>query len=161
MRHDFIARYFSAEKLESALFLAVGLVAVAAAVWLWRSRHRWRGAIVPLVAIGAIQMIVGGTVFLRTDAQVEKLRGLRETAPAAFRADETHRMRQVIRNFETYEKIEIALIALGIGMAVALRRRATWRAFGLALALQSGLMLALDFAARARAHDYLKAVLAT
>ncbi|MFM8465409.1 MAG: hypothetical protein ACKOA0_15190, partial [Burkholderiaceae bacterium] len=65
-----LQRYFSAEKSESLLFVAVGILAIGLAVWLLQDGHRLRSAAFPLIAIALIQLVVGGTVFLRTDGQV-------------------------------------------------------------------------------------------
>ena len=157
----FIAAYFSAEKQEALLFIAVGIAACLASFWLWRTHSRLRGMAGPLLAIAAIQIVVGATVYFRTDAQVAAIHAQRQTAPAAFKAEETKRMALVMRNFELYKRIEIALLALGAASAVALRRRHPyWFAFGLGLALQAAFMLVLDLFAQSRAHDYLGAVMA-
>lgn len=154
----FIADYFGAEKQESLLFMAVGVAACLVSFWLWRKRSPLRGMSGPLMAIAAIQIVVGASVYFRTDAQVAALQAQRQTAPSAFQADESARMAVVIRKFELYKRIEIALLVLGGALTVALRRQPFWFAFGLGLALQAGFMLALDLFAESRAHDYLRAV---
>jgi hypothetical protein len=40
----FLLPYFSAERAKAMLFVAVGVLAVVAAAWLWRRMPRWRGA---------------------------------------------------------------------------------------------------------------------
>jgi len=156
----FIADYFAAEKLEALLFMAVGLAAIAAAVWLLRKRSALRGMAGPLVAVALIQLVVGATVYFRTDAQVEQLTQQHSRQPAVFKAEESARMRTVIDNFALYERIEIGLLALGMALVVLLRARPFWFAFGLGLVLQAAFMLALDHFAAARAHDYLRVLLA-
>jgi hypothetical protein len=47
-----------------------------------------------------------------------------------------------------------------LALVVLLRNRAFWFAFGLGLVLQSGVMLALDSFAEARAREYLRLLLA-
>jgi len=65
--------YFGAEKNESLLFIAVGVVACCVAVWLWSQGHRLKTMAFPLVAVAAIQVVVGGSVYFRTDSQVAQL----------------------------------------------------------------------------------------
>jgi hypothetical protein len=154
-----ITLYFGAEKSEALLFIAVGVVALALSVVLWRTRSRLRGMIVPLVAIAAIQLVVGTTVYSRTEAQVASLQSQWQAAPAEFKAAETSRMKTVMRSFEIYKMIEITLLASGLALVVALRRREFWFAVGLGLTLQSGFMLGLDWLAERRGHDYLRALL--
>ena len=157
-RLPFIDSYFGAEKLESLLFIVVGALAIALALVLLRRRSSLRGMAIPLIAVALIQLVVGGTVYLRSDAQAAQLQQQARDAPAEFKRAETARMKTVIANFELYRSIEIGLLALGMAIVVLLRNREFWFAFGLGLVLQSGFMLALDHFAEARAHDYFKAV---
>lgn len=158
-RLPFIDSYFGAEKLESVLFIVVGAAAIALAWVLLRRRSRLRGMAIPLIAVALIQWVVGGTVFLRSDAQMAQLQQQAREAPADFKRGEAARMRTVLANFELYRRIEIGLLALGMALVVLLRHREFGFAFGLGLVLQSGFMLALDQFAEARAHEYFKAVL--
>jgi uncharacterized membrane protein YhhN len=155
---QFIDVYFGAEKFESLLFMLVGASAIAVALVLLRRRSRLRGMAIPLIAVALIQLVVGTTVYLRSDAQIAQLRQQAQEMPAQFRHDETVRMKAVIANFEVYRNIGIGLLALGMALVVLGRNREFVLAFGLGLALQSGLMLALDQAAEARAQDYLLSV---
>ena len=70
---SFIYKYFIAEKQESLLFLIVGIVAVLLAVVFWffikSNPSFFKGAAIPLLAIGLIQVIVGYSVYSRTDKQ--------------------------------------------------------------------------------------------
>jgi hypothetical protein len=159
-RLAFIDRYFGAEQWTGALFVVVGALAIALAWWLLRRRSRLRGMAIPLVAVALLQLAVGTTVWLRSDAQRAGLQQQALEAPAEFKRQETARLRSVIARFELYRRIEIGLLALGMAIVVLLRNREFWFAFGLGLVLQSGLVLALDHVAAARAQGYFKAVLA-
>jgi hypothetical protein len=157
---DFLQVYFSAEKYESLLFLAIGIAAVACSWVLYRRASPRVGMIGPLLAIGAIQIAVGGSVFLRTDMQVAELQRQRVVAPAGLRAAEATRMATVMANFRVYKAIEVGLLVLGAVLVGAARRRPFWHAFGIGLLLQSALMLVLDLIAEERGRRYLEAVLA-
>jgi hypothetical protein len=98
----FIADYFATEKLQSLLFMAVGAVAIAWAGRLLRRRSPLRGMAGPLVAVALIQLVVGASVYLRTEGQVTGLTRQLQEQPAAFRADEGARLRTVITRFERY-----------------------------------------------------------
>jgi len=158
-RLPFIDSHFGAEKLQSLLFIAVGTLAIVLALRLLRRRSRLRGMAVPLIAVALIQLGLGASVYLRSDAQTARLQQQAQQAPAQFKSDEAARMRSVIANFERYRRIEIGLLALGMALVVLLRNREFWFAFGLGLVLQAGVMLALDHFAETRAHSYFKAVL--
>lgn len=152
--------YFAAEKQEALLFMLVGIAALAAAAWLFKAGGACRGMLYPLTAIALIQLTVGGTVYFRTDAQVAALKAQYETAPVAFQLEETARMDKVVKNFVVYRWIEIGLLVAGVLLIVGLRRSALWHAVGIGLALQSALMLVLDYFAEKRAHEYLDFVTA-
>jgi hypothetical protein len=157
----FITDYFVAEKYEALLFIGVGIAAIVLSLLLYRWRSALRGMAGPLVAIALIQLVVGGTVYLRSDEQMATLLQQQKSQSESFKAAETQRMKVVIANFVLYRNIEIGLLALGMAIVVVLRRREYWFAFGLGLVLQSAFMLLLDHFAEQRAHDYFRAVLAS
>lgn len=150
--------YFTAERQESLLFIVAGVIAIAVSVWLYSQRGSWRAMAYPLVAIAAIQIVVGGTVFLRTDAQVAQLTQQLREAPAEFKAQETARMRTVMANFQLYKTIEIVLLVTGLALMAVFRRDARWRAVGAGLVVQCVVMLVLDCFAEARGALYLEVV---
>ena len=150
--------YFAAEKSESLLFMLVGLVAIGVALWLWMNGHRLKSMAFPLVAIALIQLVVGSTVFFRTDAQVAKLQQEYSAAPADFKRDETARMQVVMKNFSLYKLIEIALLAVGVGLILSMRQHDMALGIGAGLVIQSAFMLSLDLFAEARGEDYLDAL---
>lgn len=150
-----MAEYFLAEKQESLLFLLVGAVAIGASVYLLATKHSYRGMAYPLIAVGLIQLAVGGAVYFRSDAQAAALREQLAGAPAAYKAAELPRMEKVAVNFTIYKWIEISLLALGIAMTLAFRRREQLLGAGIGLILQSALMLGLDLFAERRAETYI------
>ncbi len=152
-----ITQYFAAEKQESLLFVAVGLLAIGAAVWLWTGAHRLRFMAFPLIAVALIQIAVGATVYLRTDGQLTKLTQQIAMPAQATGQVELARMHTVMKNFTVYKSIEIVLLAVGVGL-IAFFQRLDWAAgVGAGLVLQSAFMLTLDMFAEARGQDYVKA----
>lgn len=148
--------YFTAEKQEALLFMAVGIAAIGLTLWLLKTGSRYRAAGFPLVAIAAIQITVGSTVYFRTDNQVAELTTQFEKDVATFQADEVKRMQIVIDNFVIYRYIEIVLLFIGLLITIFLREKQNWHATGLGLTAQSGIMLALDYFAEARAAEYMQ-----
>ena len=147
--------YFVAEKLESLLFLAVGILAISVATWLYANGHRLKSMAYPLVAIAVIQIVVGGSVFFRTGNQLAGLNKQASEAPATFKAEETRRMEGVMRNFTTYKWIEIALLAIGTGLVLLWQRHDIAAGIGGGFVIQAAFMLCLDLFAEARGEDYL------
>ena len=153
-----IGEYFSAEKQESLLFIAAGLVAIGVAIWLWSNGHRLRYMAIPLASIALVHLIVGTTVNLRTDAQVEALVVQSQTAPTQFKQDELGRMDTVMKNFKTYKIVEVTLLAVGVCLIVFLQRFDVAAGVGAGLVLQAAFTLALDIFAEARGQDYIRAL---
>jgi hypothetical protein len=147
--------YFTAEKQESLLFIAVGLIAIGIGVWLWMNGHRLRSMALPLIAIAAIQIAVGASVYLRTDAQVVALSARYEVAPEAMRVEESERMAVVMKNFSLYKIIEIVLLAIGVLLFLFLRQSDLAVGIGAGLIIQSAFMLTLDMFAELRGETYI------
>ena len=153
-----MSSYFSAEKQESLIFLAVGLAAIGISVWLWMNGHRLKSMAYPLVAIALMQMVVGGSIYLRTDTQLSTLSAQLQTNPAALKAEETTRMQTVMSNFSVYKAVEMVLLIVGVGMIAFLQRHDVAAGIGVGLVLQAAFTLTLDIFAEARGADYLTAL---
>ena len=150
--------YFAGEKQESLLFIAVGLIAICVATWLWTNGHRLRFMAVPLVTISLMQLVVGTTVYLRTESQVQSLIAQSQSAPAQFKQDEVSRMQTVMKNFNIYKAIEMVLLVLGVCLIGFLQRFDVAAGIGAGFVLQAAFTLALDMFAEARGQDYLVAL---
>lgn len=155
---DYMSTYFTAEKQEAMLFMAVGIAALVVSFYLFKADSTYKGMMYPLVIVAVIQLVVGSTVYFRTDRQVAALESLLKDDPAAYKAEELQRMETVMKNFRVYKSIEIILLAIGIVLTFALRKNNLWNSVGIGLIIQSSLMLILDLFAEKRAHDYVKFV---
>lgn len=153
-----MSSYFVAEKQESVIFVVVGLLAIGLSIWLWMNGHRLKSMAYPLVIIALMQIVVGGTVYLRTDTQVSTLSAQFQTNPAALKAEESTRMQTVMKNFSIYKTIEMLLLIVGVGMIAFLQRYDVAAGIGVGLVLQAAFTLTLDIFAEARGADYLSAV---
>ena len=151
--------YFKAEKQESLLFLGLGLLALLIGLGFvfCAEDARWRGMALPLMGIACIQLIVGGTVFFRTDRQVQELLTLLHSKPKDYQQIELQRMEKVNANFKIYRNVELLLLLLGLVFCF-MGALGNWGKFilgsGIGLALQSGIMLVLDLFAEWRAGLY-------
>lgn len=153
-----MSSYFAAEKQESLIFIAVGLLAMGISVWLWINGHRLKSMAYPLVAIALMQMVVGASVYLRTDTQLSTLTVQLKADPGALKAEETTRMQTVMKNFSIYKAVEMVLLIVGVGMIAFLQRHDMAAGIGVGLILQAALTLMLDIFAEARGADYLSAI---
>ena len=155
-----IEAYFRGEKAESLLFLAIGIAAIAFAVFAWL---KWnepfvKGMAVPLIVIGLIQMTVGGTVFARTDKQVSALNTQMAQDTRAYRDAELPRMEKVMKSFTAIKWTEIVFVLTGIGLLMLTSTDGFWKGLGLGLMLQGSVLLTLDVFAEKRGAEYITAV---
>ena len=156
--HDVLIRYFAAEKGESTLFIAIGVAAIAISVYLLVTASSWRTAAYPLLLVALIQIVTGAAVFLRTGTQVRSLAAQLAEEPRSYRRAELPRMERVMASFRTYRWTEIALLLLGIAVALVRRDDRTWMPAGTALAAQAAITLLLDYFAERRGAAYLAAI---
>lgn len=150
--------YFGAEKQESLIFVAVGLVALGISVWLWLNGHRLKSMAYPLVVIALMQIVVGASIYLRTETQLSNLSAQLAANPAALKAEETTRMQTAMKNFSMYKAVEMVLLIVGVGMIAFLQRHDIAAGIGVGLVLQAAFTLTLDIFAEARGSDYLSAI---
>jgi hypothetical protein len=150
--------YFVAEKQESLFFITIGIIAFIGSFCLFKTDSSYKGMIYPLILIAIIQIVVGSTVFFRTDNQAAALKTQLHDDPHAYKSVELSRMGTVIKSFRIYKCIEISLLTLGIILTFIFRDKDLWHSIGIGLIIQASLMLVLDLFAEKRAHDYLRFV---
>jgi uncharacterized membrane protein len=148
-----------AEKQESLLFLIIGIVALILAVtfFFFLKTNFFKGAALPLVLIGLIQIAVGYTVYRRSDEDRIKNVYAYDMNPGQLKNEELPRMRTVNKNFVIYRWVEIACI-LGGAFLIFYHKtnpeKVFWYGLGLALVIQATVMLGADYFAEKRALQY-------
>ncbi|MBI1781308.1 MAG: hypothetical protein HYR66_08055 [Sphingobacteriales bacterium] len=158
----FIHKYFMAEKQESLLFLIIGIAAVLLSVVFFfvmkTNPSFYKGAAIPLLLIGLMQVTVGYTVWARSDKQrLDVAYKMGMDSIGCTKNEELPRMKIVNGNFVIYRYTEIALAITGIVLLLAFRNnggKAFWFGLGITLAIQSLIMLGADYFAEKRAHLY-------
>jgi hypothetical protein len=155
-----IESYFVGEKQESLFFLLVGIIAVGLAIYLFfiHKGPLQKGIAIPLLLIGIIQIIVGYTVWARSDRQRIDMVYAFDMNPTAIEQQEIPRMEKVMQDFKMYRTVEIILLVVAIGLVVFFREKADhrfWLGVGLGLAVQAALMLGADYFAALRGKTYL------
>jgi hypothetical protein len=152
-----IARYFDAEKAESLVFLAVGLLGLGVAVYafFWRGTPFAKGLSYPLCLVGLLFVTVGATILLRSDADKARVTQQLQTNQAALTTEEVPRMEKVMRGFVTYRYTELGLLLVGLVLSLALRSMVFWQGVGVGLVIMSATALTADFFAERRGGIYL------
>jgi len=153
-----IIKYFNAEKSESLLFIAAGLIAMLiSAYFFFQSKEGfYKGMILPFVLIGAIQLVVVSTVFFRSEKDIEKTKTYLSESKEVLKQQELPRMEAVMKNFQIYKWIEIGFIIVGIILLLTFSSFNYWKGLGLAMLIQGFLMLALDIFEEKRGVEYIE-----
>ncbi|MFM9838458.1 MAG: hypothetical protein ACKVOQ_09360 [Cyclobacteriaceae bacterium] len=157
---DFIKTYFTAEKNESLIFILFGMLTIGFSVYAllkWGDSF-YRGFAVPAILIGIIQIVVGSTVYFRTDKQIIQLETLYQKDKAAFAKAETPRMDTVMKNFSLYKKVEVAFVVIGLLLIFFAPSKELWLGIGVGMLLQGALMLTADIFAERRGAVYIEAI---
>jgi polyferredoxin len=156
-----IEKYFLAEKQESLLFLVTGIIAIILALvfFFGLKTNFYKGAAVPLVAIGLLMGIAGYTVHARSDADRKRNVYAFDMNPGDIREKEIPRMEKVMKNFIIYRYAEIILILLGATLFFYFKNdelKTFWKGVGLTLAILAAVALSADYFAEKRGLEYLK-----
>ena len=155
-----IEKYFLAEKQESLLFIIIGIIGLILALvfFFGLKTNFYKGAAVPLVAIGLLMSIAGYTVYARSDNDRKRNVYAYDMNPGDIKEKEIPRMEKVMKNFILYRYSEIILLVLGIVFFVYCRNdelKIFWKGFGLTLAILTAVALSADYFAEKRGHEYL------
>lgn len=145
------------------MFLIVGIVAVLLAVVFWfiikSNPSFFKAAAIPLLVIGLIQIVVGYSVYSRTDKQKANIAYNIGMEPVAYvKQTEQPRMKKVMKNFVIYRWVQIAFIITGLVLIFLFKSNADksfWYGFGVALVIQAIIMLGVDFFAERRGKVYI------
>ena len=152
-----IVKYFNGEKAESYLFIAIGIMALAMALYFAfvLKTSFWRGVAIPFVLVALLELIVGYTIVTRSPKDTLRVENYIKVDPEKIATDEIPRMEKVMRNFVIYRYVEIALIILGMVFLYRATNNPFCKGIGLGLFIQASSVLVLDFFAERRGHIYL------
>lgn len=154
-----IEKYFLAEKQLSLVFIVIGSIAVILAVVFFfvlkTSFHK--GAAVPLLIIGLIQLIASIVVYKKTDN--DRIRNVYayDMNPGQLKNEELPRIKTVVKKFAVIKWAETASIAGGLALIFFFRANADktfWYGLGLTLAIQAMLLFLADYSSEKRAIQY-------
>jgi len=152
-----IQLYFKAERAESLVFIAIGIIAFVAGIYFFFSFKKpfYAGIAWPLIIIAVIQLFVGGAVFIRSPKDIARVEIMYSTDHHALTTEEIPRMETVMKNFAVYRWVEIALAAIGIILILTQFLGSMGQGIGTGLFIQSLLMLVADYFAMKRGQQYL------
>lgn len=161
---SFVHKYFMAEKQESLLFVIIGSVAIILSIvfffFIKSNPSFYKGAAIPLMAIGLLLGVVGYTVYARSEEQRKSVAYDMGLNPAAYiNSQELPRMKKVMKNFAIYRYAEIILALAGVALFFYFRNQNDKQfltGLGLTLAIMAITALAADYFAEKRGAVYTK-----
>jgi hypothetical protein len=151
-----IVKYFNGEKAESYIFILIGVIAFAMALYFifGLKTSFWKGVAIPFFVVACLEFVVGYTIVTRSQKDINRVEQFVKSEPQNIKTLEIPRMEKVLSNFVIYIYVEIALIILGIVLMYSSMNDTFWRGIGLGLFIQSSIVLCLDFFAERRGHIY-------
>lgn len=153
-----VVKYFNGEKAESYIFIIIGVVALAMALYFifGLKTSFWKGVAIPFIIVALLEFIVGYTIATRSPKDITRVETFIRKEPQSIKTFEIPRMEKVMRNFLFFRYAEIALIILGIALMYSSMNDTFWRGIGLGLFIQASIILCLDFFAERRGHYYME-----
>jgi hypothetical protein len=158
-----IEKYFNAEKGESWIFMAIGIVGIIAAIifFFFIKTNFYKGAAIPLILVGLLLGVVGYNVYKRSDGDRTRNVYAYDMNPGELKEKELPRMETVMKNFIIYRYTEITLALIGIGLFFYFKNNIDgkfWKGFGTALTLMAILALSADYFAKKRGKIYIDGI---
>ncbi|MDI9312589.1 MAG: hypothetical protein QM535_20430 [Limnohabitans sp.] len=153
-----VVKYFNGEKAESYIFILIGIIALATALYfiLALKSSFWKGAAIPFIIVAWLEFVVGYTIVTRIPKDIARVETFIQKEPQSIKMLEIPRMEKVMSNFVIFRYVEIVLIILGIALMYSSMNDTFWRGIGLGLFIQASIVLCLDFFAERRGHIYLE-----
>lgn len=151
--------YFRGEQQLGIALAVFGVLALAAAFWVWRTQtgaFAW-WLVVPLAIMGLGTGAGGTALAVKTRSQVASLTAQLQTAPEALVTAEVSRMARVNANWPRLKVAWSIVIVAALALLLLVRRE--WAsALGLSLLLLSTTLFFVDVFAERRATGYTTAL---
>ncbi len=161
---DPIVKYFTGERLESFLFLGLGILGLAIAlVFLLILKTSFlKGVAIPFLLVSFLEIVVGITLIHRSPKDILRIETYLSEKNEMIQKEEIPRMESVMRNFVIFRYTEITLMIVGIILMYGFRQNLLLNGIGLGLFIQSSVVLLLDFFAERRGEvdlSYLRSII--
>jgi hypothetical protein len=158
-----IEKYFNAEKGESWVFIAIGIIGIIAAIIFFFviKTNFYKGAAIPLVLVGLLLGVIGYNVYKRSDGDRTRNVYAYDMSPGELKEKELPRMETVMKNFIIYRYTEIALALIGMGLFFYFKNNSDkefWKGLGLTLTIMALLALSADYFAEKRGKIYIDGI---
>ncbi len=156
-----IEQYFMAEKQAGLYFLAIGIVAVVAALILLfvMKTAFFKGFAISMIIVGLIAGVIGFTIYKRSDNDRVRNVYAYDLNPDDLKQKEYPRMQKVMKSFQVIVIAEVVVFLMAIFLFFYFRTNTAqqlWSGIGAGLLIMTIVALLLDLSAQRRAADYTK-----
>jgi hypothetical protein len=158
-----IEKYFLAEKQLGLSFIIIGSIAIILAFiffFLLKTTF-YKGAAVPLLLIGLIQLVASAGIYKKSDEDRVRNVYAYDMNPGQLKKEELPRMKTVLKNFAIIKWVEMALVVAGLVLIFYFRTntdKAFWYGLGLTLTAMALITLFADYSSERRALLYTKGI---
>jgi hypothetical protein len=149
-----IQSYFSGERLQCSIGIAISLISIALATYFWNSgTPLFKGIAYPFFPISILLLIICVGVVWRTPKDVARVSQYAVSEPAKLKTEELKRMEQVMQNFKTIKRVEVVLFGVGL-LLLFFGGNPLLKGIGLGLLVQASVMFLFDTFAEKRGQVY-------
>lgn len=154
-----IEKYFLAEKQGALMVLIIGAIAILIALiffFVFKS-NLFKGAAIPLIALGIMECVVGYSIHKRSDEERVKLVYAYDMNPQQLKTEELPRLQELNKRFVIYQAVEVGFVMAGIILMLlynGISERSFWVGFGLCLVIQGVLLFGIETMAAQRTKEY-------
>lgn len=158
LKSNAITEYFSDEKLQCYVGIAISGDSIAVALYLLLQvkTEMSNGVAWPFLILSALLLTICIGVVWRTPHDIERVSRYAKQEPEKIKSEEIPRMEKVLRNFKIIKTVEIGLLLVGLCLVLfgALKDARLLTGIGIGLAIQSAVLFGFDYFAHKRGRGY-------
>ena len=150
-----VFQYFKTEKKESFYYIVLGLLSVVFTIYFLSKGHRfYNGISYVLISVGLIELVVGVTIYLRSDKDMAREDHFIHTDIYLIKDVEIPRMQLQLKNLNIYLIADKIFIIVGLILLFSSAPFSLVKGIGIGMTIQSMMLLFLDYRATQRSKTY-------
>lgn len=156
-----IEKYFVAEKQAGLVLFVIGIAALvlAALCFFVLRTNFYKGAAIPLMLIGTLQLFLGFSHYRKSDEERKQNVYAYDMNPQELKARELPRMQGAVKSIAVFKWGAAVLVLIGAVLVMLYRShpdKTLWVGLGAALAMQALIMYVAEYMAEGKAQQYLQ-----
>lgn len=152
---DPIASYFNGEKLQCLIGAVFSLAGIGISVYLFTlSRGLFKGIAWAVLPLSLLLLVICVGVVLRSPKDIVRVNEYLTRDPAKMHAVELPRMQKVMRSFKIIKRVEVAVVVIGLVLAMFLPKVELVRGLAIGLIFMGAMLYLFDHVAETRGARY-------